>query len=149
MGRRFGHDAGRPGTRSEPVIVVDSSVWIANLRGIDNVAAQKLRALTDNDDDQILVGDLIMLEVLQGARDEVHAGRIERLLRQFPVTAMLDEAIALRAARNYRRLRAQGITVRKTIGVIIGTFCIAGRHSLLHDDKDFEPMSRHLGLQVV
>jgi predicted nucleic acid-binding protein len=131
------------------VIVVDSSVWIARLRGVDNAAAFKLRALAENDDDQILVGDLIMLEVLQGARDEALAARIERDLRQYPIAPMLDEIIAVRAAQNYRRLRSQGITVRKTIDMIIGTFCIEGQHFLLHDDRDFGPMAQHLGLQVV
>lgn len=131
------------------MIVVDSSVWIAKLRGVDVEATFKLRALAENDDDQILVGDLIMLEVLQGARDEVLAARIERDLRQYPIASMLDERIALRAAHNYRRLRSQGITVRKTIDLIIGTFCIVENHFLLHNDRDFDPMARHLGLRVV
>jgi predicted nucleic acid-binding protein len=131
------------------VIVVDSSVWIANLRGVDNVAVFKLRSLADADDDLLLIGDLILLEVLQGARDEAHAARIERGLRRYPVAPMLDERLAVRAARNYRRLRAHGITVRKTIDMIIGTFCIEGGHRLLHDDRDFDPMAGFLGLRVV
>ena len=96
-----------------------------------------------------LVGDLILLELLQGARDDGHAARIERNLRQYPIVSMLDEALAVQAARNYRILRARGITVRKTIDVIIGTFCITGGHSLLHDSRDFNPMEAHLGLRVV
>jgi predicted nucleic acid-binding protein len=131
------------------VIVVDSSVWIANLRGIHNVAVFKLRAVSDNNSDRILIGDLIMLEVLQGARDDAHAARIEQDLRRFPIARMVDETLAIRAALNYRHLRAQGITVRKTIDTIIGTFCIDGGHMLLHDDRDFDPMARHLGLRVV
>jgi predicted nucleic acid-binding protein len=131
------------------VIVVDSSVWIGNLRGLENQAVRRLREVVNEADDQILVGDLILLEVLQGARDEVHADRIERNLRQYPVVPMLDEAIAIRAARNYRLLRTQGITVRKTIDMIIGTFCVTGDHLLLHDDRDFDPMTEHLGLRVV
>jgi len=131
------------------VIVVDSSVWIGNLRGLENQAVRRLREVVNEADDQILVGDLILLEVLQGARDDVHADRIERNLRQYPVVPMLDEAIAIRAARNYRLLRTQGITVRKTIDMIIGTFCVTGDHLLLHDDRDFDPMTEHLGLRVV
>jgi predicted nucleic acid-binding protein len=131
------------------VIVVDSSAWIANLRGSDSASAVKLRALAENDDDQILVGDLILLEVLQGARDDAHAGRIERGLRQYPIVAMLDDRIAVHAAHNYRRLRNHGITVRKTIDMIIGTFCVEGGHVLLHEDRDFDPMTRLLGLRVV
>jgi predicted nucleic acid-binding protein len=131
------------------VIVVDSSVWITNLRGTNNAAAFKLRALVDSNDDQLLVGDLILLEVLQGARDDAHAARIERNLRRYPIAPMLDERLTVRAAHNYRRLRARGITARKTIDMIIGTFCIEGDHRLLHDDQDFAPMAQYLGLEVV
>jgi predicted nucleic acid-binding protein len=131
------------------VIVVDSSVWIANLRGMDNEAVRKLRAIVDDDDEQILVGDLILLEVLQGARGEANAARIERNLRTYPIMTMCDATIAVQAARNYRSLRERGITVRKTIDMVIGTFCIIGGHGLLHDDRDFEPMATFLGLRVV
>ena len=130
------------------VIVVDSSVWIANLRGTDSAAVRRLRALIEEDDDQILVGDLILLEVLQGARDETQATRIERALRSYRVAPMLDVGLAVRAAEYYRRLRGRGITVRKTMDMIIGTFCIEGGHALLHDDRDFGPMVEHLGLRV-
>jgi predicted nucleic acid-binding protein len=130
------------------VIVVDSSVWIANLRDLDTSPVRRLRAI-DHATEPVLVGDLILLEVLQGARDESHADRIERALRQFPVAPMLDPDLAVRAARNVRALRARGITVRKTIDVIIGTFCIARGYRLLHDDRDFLPMATHLGLQLV
>lgn len=130
------------------MIVVDSSVWIATLRGTDSEPVRRLRANVEMEDDQILIGDLILLEVLQGARDTAHAVRIERSLRRYPVAAMLDDHLAVRAANNYRTLRERGITVRKTIDVIIGTFCIKGGHHLLHDDRDFEPMGRHLGLRV-
>jgi hypothetical protein len=131
------------------LIVVDSSVWIGILRGVDNPAVVRLRELVEGDDDRILVGDLVLLEVLQGARDEPHAARIEHNLRQYPIAPMLGEALAVRAAHNYRLLRARGTTVRKTIDIIIGAFCIAGGHLLLHDDLDFEPMAEHLGLLVV
>ncbi|PDQ17978.1 VapC toxin family PIN domain ribonuclease [Mesorhizobium sanjuanii] len=128
------------------MIVVDSSVWIAHLRNTDSVPVGKLRHLDDTQ--EILVGDLILLEVLQGARNEPHARLIERNLRQFAIVPMLNPATAVEAARNYRMLRQRGITIRKTIDMIIGTFCIQGGHALLHDDRDFDPMVHHLGLQL-
>ncbi len=131
------------------MIVVDSSVWIAQLRGQATAPLLRLRALVAEDDDQVLIGDLILLEVLQGARDDAHAARIERALRAFAIAPMLDPTIAVQAARNYRLLRARGITVRKTIDMIIGTFCLLGGHALLHDDRDFDPMAEHLGLRIV
>lgn len=129
------------------MIVVDSSVWIANLRNSGSAAVQKLKLL--NNPREILVCDLILLEVLQGARDERHAAVLEQNLRQFEIRATLDENIAILAARNYRNLREEGITIRKNAELIIGTFCIEGGHSLLHEDRDFDAMERCLGLKVV
>jgi predicted nucleic acid-binding protein len=57
--------------------------------------------------------------------------------------------IAVQAARNYRILRAKGLTVRKTIDTLIATRCILDGHELLHSDRDFDPFVEHLGLRVV
>jgi len=129
------------------LIVVDSSVWIANLRDLDTRAVRLLRSIEDPDD--IVVGDLILLEVLQGARNEEHAVRIENDLRQFHIENMLDAELAVSAARHYRTLRDKGVTIRKTADLIIGTFCVARGHVLLHDDRDFDAMAAHLGLRVI
>jgi predicted nucleic acid-binding protein len=128
------------------MIVVDSSVWIAQLRGLPTLAVARLERLVDDDD--ILVGDLVLLEILQGARDDAHAARIEREMRRFPIAAMSNAALAVEAARLYRQLRERGVTVRKTIDMMIGGFCIVNGHALLHDDRDFDAMQLHLGLQV-
>jgi hypothetical protein len=129
------------------MIVVDSSVWIANLRGEATEATAKLRAI--DDPDAILVGDLVLLEVLQGARSDAHAARIEGAMRAFVVAPMLDDALAVRAAARYRALRARGLTVRKTIDLIIATFCVERGHVLLHDDRDFDALAAHIGLRVM
>jgi predicted nucleic acid-binding protein len=129
------------------VILVDSSVWISHLRGDRTQATAKLESAAMRE--PLLIGDLILLEVLQGARDEAHAMRIERGLRSYAVVPLLNPDLAPHAARNYRKLRDLGVTMRKTAAIIIGTFCIEHRHSLLHDDRDFAPMQQHLGLTVV
>ena len=129
------------------MILVDSSVWIAHLRGSLTPATAKLEVAVTTE--PILVGDLILLEVLQGARDEAHAARIERGLRRFEVVPLLDSDLAARAARNYRELRDMGTMIRKNPDIIIGTFCIERRCSLLHDDRDFASMEQHLGLVAV
>ena len=69
----------------------------------------------------ILVGDLILLEILQGARDERHASRIEADMRRFAIVPLLDDILAVRVARNFRKLSSLGITIRKTADIIIGT----------------------------
>jgi predicted nucleic acid-binding protein len=128
------------------MILVDSSVWIAHLRGRTTPATTKLKAAAERE--PLLVGDLILLEVLQGARDNAHAARIERALREYAIVSLLDDRLAAQGARNYRRLRGLGLTIRKTADIIIGTFCIEHGHSLLHEDRDFEPMEKHLGLKA-
>jgi predicted nucleic acid-binding protein len=129
------------------VILVDSSVWIGLLRNAPTRPVQILRTIAGQE--PLLVGDLVMAEVLQAARDDTHAAIIERELRRFAVISITNDRLAVIAARNHRKLRAVGITVRKTIDLLIGTFCIEAGHALLHDDRDFEPMVAHLGLQAV
>jgi len=96
--------------------------------------------------DEVIVGDLMLCEVLQGLGSERAAQKIEALLRRFEIVPMAGDAIAVAAARNFRSLRSRGITVRKTIDLLIGTWCIENRRPLLHNDSDFHPMARYLGL---
>jgi predicted nucleic acid-binding protein len=126
------------------VIVVDSSVWIDFLNGRDAPHVRRLRAVLGTD--EIVVGDLMLCEVLQGLNSEREAREVEALLRRFEIVPMAGEAIAVAAARNFRSLRRRGITIRKTIDLLIGTWCIENRRPLLHHDSDFHPMARYLGL---
>lgn len=125
-------------------MVVDTSVWIDffNGRSAPHVAA--LRAFLGRD--EIIVGDLMLCEVLQGLDGEGEARQVEALLRSFDIAPMCGDTVAVLAARNYRALRQRGITIRKTIDLLIGTWCIEHRQPLLHNDSDFRPMARHLGL---
>jgi predicted nucleic acid-binding protein len=129
------------------MILVDSSVWIAHLRNQGTAAVGKFRSIRDPN--EILVGDLIIVEVLQGARDEAHAARLEAILRRYVFESMLGSDLAVTAARNYRALRGKGITVRTTVDLIIATFCVERGHALLHDDRDFDPLAAYLGLTVM
>lgn len=128
------------------MILVDSSVWIAHLNGRETSATARLRAIASHQ--PLLVGDLILLEVLQGARSKAHAARIERGLRRYAIVPLLDDDLASSAARNYRALRGIGVTLRKLADLVIGTYCIERGHALLHDDRDFDAMQKHLGLLV-
>jgi len=130
------------------VILVDSSVWIANLRGTASDAVAKLRGI-DPARTPILVGDLILMEVLMGCRDEGQAARVRRDMGQFDIVPISSPDIAVDAARDYRTLRGLGVTIRGGIDMLIGTFCVRRGYTLLHDDRDFVAMERHLGLKVL
>ncbi|HZU90502.1 MAG TPA: PIN domain nuclease [Stellaceae bacterium] len=128
------------------MILVDSSVWIDHLNDVATDPVRRLRALIPTR--PLLIGDLILCEVLQGLRIESEAKLVERVLRSFGAVSLLDPELAVKAAANYRFLRRKGITIRKTIDLIIATFCIERGHALLHDDRDFAPMERFLGLRA-
>lgn len=128
------------------MIVADSSVWIAALRGEISPQTDVFRSAAQNRN--ILVGDLILLEVLQGARDEKHSAFLQRSMLRFESATLLDGRLALRAAANFRYLRGLGISVRKTVDLIIATYCIENGHYLLHRDRDYTHFVRHLGLRT-
>jgi predicted nucleic acid-binding protein len=57
--------------------------------------------------------------------------------------------LAIEAAQNFRRLRALGFTVCKTIDTVIATRCIVNGLELLHSDRDFYAFEQQLGLRCV
>ena len=129
------------------MIVVDTSVWIDFLNGRDVPWVARLRSLLGAQ--EVLVGDLMLCEILQGLRSEREAREVENLLRRFEIVTIVSEAIAIAAAANFRRMRAKGATVRTTLDLLIGTWCIENRLPILHNDRDFRPMARLLGLREV
>jgi predicted nucleic acid-binding protein len=127
------------------MILVDSSVWIDYFRGTPSPQTDRLDALLGQE--VIAIGDLILTEVLQGFDAEHDFLQAADLMGAFPVLDLAGGDIALMAAQNFRRLRALGVTTRKTIDTIIATFCIERELPLLHSDRDFEPFTAHLGLK--
>ena len=129
------------------MILVDSSVWIDYFNGRQTTQTDWLDAALGKT--PIVIGDLILLEVLQGFQSEKDFRIARDLLLRIPFMPMGGKELALESAGNCRILRKKGVTVRKTIDVMIGTFCIHYRIPLLHDDRDFDPMVKYLGLEVI
>jgi len=129
------------------MILVDSSVWIGYFNGAINPQTDWLDAVLGRE--VIVVGDLILTEVLQGFRRDNDFNKVKELLAHFRYMDMLGLELAVKSAENYRMLRKRGVTVSKTIDVMIGTFCLHYDISLLHCDQDFIPLVHHLGLKVV
>ncbi len=129
------------------MIIVDSSVWIDYFNGKDIPEVATLDRLLETE--LLAIGDLILTEVLQGFRQDKDDRTAKRLLTSLTVFEMLDTDLAMKSTDNFRSLRKKGITVRKTIDVIIATFCIENGHELLFSDKNFTPFVEHLGLIAV
>ncbi|EIJ42046.1 putative nucleic acid-binding protein [Beggiatoa alba B18LD] len=128
------------------MLLIDSSVWIDFFNG--KPTTQTLYLRDDAERDQILLGDLILCEVLQGFKNEKDHKAARELLLSFAYQNMVGQQIALQSVDYFRYLRQQGVTVRKTIDVLIATFCIVNEHELLHADRDFDMIEKYLPLKV-
>jgi predicted nucleic acid-binding protein len=129
------------------MLLVDSTVWIDYFNGRSTPQTSYLDQALDQE--LILVGDLILAEVLQGFRSAAEFEQALQALNRFQQVTMVNPALAVQSARNYRQLRRDGITVRKTIDCLIATYCIENGHVLLHNDSDYAAFERRLGLRVV
>lgn len=129
------------------MVLVDTSVWIDYFRGTETPRVFLLDGMLARD--RIIIGDLIITELMQGFRYKKELAAISEIVNLLEYKDLVGREIAEKSAENYRYLRKKGATVRKTIDVIIGTFCIENEIYLLHDDRDFTPMEKHLGLKVI
>ncbi|KZX82957.1 twitching motility protein PilT [Oleiphilus sp. HI0009] len=126
------------------MIIADTSVWIDYFNGVTS-------PFTDELDKQLMegnvaLGDLILLEILQGIKSDKDYSKTKKLLSKLDQYEMLGNRMVVECADYYRLLRKKGITVRKTADVIIATFCIDNKLPLLFTDKDFKPFVEHCGL---
>ncbi len=129
------------------MIVVDSSVWIDYFNGISTWQTETLDALLPHV--PIIMGDLIFTEVLQGFRSDSDYEKAKSYFEELPFRDLGGYEVALMSVSIYRGLRKKGITVRKTIDVIIAAFCMVNELMLLHDDKHFTPISDYFSLRVI
>ena len=128
------------------MILVDSSVWIDYFKGTVTAQTERLDQLLGNE--PLAIGDLILTEVLQGFHKERDFNDARKMLTSLIVVELGGQEIAIQAAQNFRTLRRLGVTVRKTIDTVIATRCIKSEYDLLHNDRDFDPFAKHLGLRV-
>ena len=129
------------------MILVDTSVWVDYFTGVESRETNLLDELISHR--PILIGDLILTEVLQGFRSDREYQKVRALFSHLVQVNLAGIEIANKSAENYRKLRKKGITVRKTIDMIIATFCIENKIELLHSDRDFKPIEKYLELAVL
>ena len=127
------------------MILVDSSVWIDYFRGTAAPQTDKLDSMLASE--QVAIGDLMLTEVLQGFGSDKDFDQARKLFESLTVIEIGGNEIAVQAAKNFRVLRALGVTPRKTIDTLIATRCIEDGLPLLYSDKDFDPFVEYLGMR--
>ncbi|HCI76868.1 MULTISPECIES: PIN domain nuclease [unclassified Psychrobacter] len=127
-----------------PTIIVDSSVWIDYFNGIVTAHTDLLDTLLSQS--KVGITDIILMEVLQGFKEDKHYTQAFSALNKLACYDILGKDNAVRYVSYYRKLRKKGITIRKSNDVMIAGFCIDTQIPLLFSDKDFAPFVKHLGL---
>lgn len=129
------------------MIVVDTSVWIDVLNGVDSPTATTCIGLIESGQ-AVALTDIVYAEILQGLRDEDEAAQVAGHLRAFPILrlqALEDFALA---AELYRTARRSGVTIRKTLDCLIAAPCIRAGAPLLHADADFDRLAGCTPLRI-
>lgn len=132
------------------MILVDSSVWIDHFRGTANPQTEQLgRWLSGRDGPpEMGVADLVVFEVVRGFPTAASQARARDLLLALEVVEIGGLDNALQAASLYRRLRLTGRTVHSSIDVLLASFCITHKYTLLHRDADFDALKALGGLDI-
>jgi predicted nucleic acid-binding protein len=128
------------------MITIDSSVWIDYFRGARTLQTNAVDTLFDDSSNDVIVLDVVLMEVLRGFRHTHEFAMADRLLSALPIITAGGEDVARAAAHMYRQLRGVGVTVRSSIDLLVGAWCIRERCALVHNDRDFAPMQAHHGL---
>ncbi len=128
------------------MILIDTSVRIDLPRELGSAHVEKaLHALRN---ETVVIGDLVLLESLQGVRHERDVARILGIVADLQRETLFGPAIAEKAAANHRDLRKRGLTIRGTLDVVIATWCIENGAAIILNDRDMGAMEAHLGLRA-
>jgi predicted nucleic acid-binding protein len=129
------------------MILVDTSVWIDYFNGVQTWQVEALDSILS--EELVLVGDIILAEILQGFDKDSDYKKAKEALEPFECIDLGGKKLAIKTASNFRFLRSKGVTIRKTVDMLIGTWCIESEVELLHNDKDFDRIALHLPLKVI
>lgn len=127
------------------MVLGDSSAWVDFLRGRRTRASARLTSLLDSA--ELVTTSPVVLEVLAGARDEAHARTLRRMLESHAVVrTQHDDHVA--GAAIYRTCRRRGATPRSLADCVIAAIAIRIDAAVLHSDRDFDLIARHVPLTL-
>ncbi len=129
------------------VTLIDTSAWVEYLRGTESGAHRSVRQLL-GEDAPICTTDVVVMEVLAGARDDEHEQRLRRLLARCDHLPVEGLASYEAAAGLYRTCRSAGETVRALTDCLIGAVAVRDGVTVLHHDRDFDVLARHTAVEA-
>ncbi len=130
------------------MILVDTSVWIDFLNGRNTKSRRTLHALLEGDEEEICLSEIILMEILQGIRDDNQHAEIKDYLLAFPILKNTPVQSYLHSSDIYRRCRKKGFTIRKPVDCLISAVALENNAILFHNDSDFEKIAKVTDLRL-
>ena len=130
------------------MIVIDTSVWIPLLNGVDHPRAELARAVIQGPED-VGVPGIVLEEILRGLRSDSQFRKVRRLLLSDFTYLEMRQSVFLRSADIYRALRKKGKTIRSPADCLIAGCAIEESASLLENDADFHTIAESFPLKLL
>lgn len=128
------------------MILADSSAWIEYLRGTLSPTHLRLRELIGTG--TLATTDVVVMEILAGARDDLHRQRLRTLLGQCGYIRTTAPDDFEQAAALSTRCRRSGFTIRALTDCLLAAVALREGASVLHADRDFEAIARCTPLAI-
>lgn len=128
------------------MILADSSAWIEYVRATHGPADRAIGHLVGGD--ELATTDIVLMEVLAGAREDPHRHQLRRMLAGCEYLAVEGPTDYERAADLYRTCRAAGLTIRRLSDCLIAVVAIRRKVAVLHADRDFDAIARCSPLEI-
>jgi predicted nucleic acid-binding protein len=129
------------------MVLIDTTVWIDFFAGRRLPHVTALERLIKGKEDICICG-IILTEVLQGIREDNEFRKTKELFNTM-IFLPMPYSVFLDAAEMHSTLRRKGITIRNSIDCMIASVAIENDIILLHNDRDFIPIEKHLALKVL
>lgn len=129
------------------MILIDTSVWVDFLNGLETAQTKAVESLVKSREDICTCG-IVLTEVLQGIKEKKAYEKTKAILSELIFLPMAQETFLL-AATIYRTCRSKGITIRNSTDCMIAATCMQHGVRLLHNNKDFDSIATQFDFEFV
>jgi predicted nucleic acid-binding protein len=128
-------------------LLVDTSAWIVSFKkaGHEQLKKTIVAAL---DTLSVATTNIVVIELLQGCRNRNEYDAMHARLEALEALQITDAVWSLAYATGYE-LRRKGITTVPTVDILIAAIAKIHDCSLLHHDKHFRALAKHLHINAV
>lgn len=129
------------------MILVDSCVWIALLKGTRNAAVTRLEEIKEAQAPEICISSIIYFEVLRGISSDLERRRVQKTFDLLEKRDQTHEGFD-RLVSLYLAARKKGFTLNRLGDWLIAKTVLDHSLSLLTSDTDFHNLAKVVSFPI-